>query len=494
MNPWPWLILLAAYGACVGSFLNVVIYRLPAGENIITPPSACPNCHHKLAAYDNVPVLGWLWLGGRCRYCKTPISIQYPIIELITAMLFGGLFVIYYMTDLRAPWLGSGLMGTWPVLMVHLVLVASLVGATMIDAQYYIIPLALPRVATVVAVVGLPLAVLALPGAMAVSPSPGPWGWGIESWPGGVGAAAGGALGVGVANLLMAVGLLPRSFDTEPQTYEANDNPDKQTDEAHRDADKGTADTWNPFAGFGRECLFALGLIALGAVVYGFQRIAGLLPDRVEPGGVRFRWQPVIWVMAAVPVVCTAAAILWHTARHRGSQTGEPTTPPAEQESPEDWLAYPHPRREVLKECLFVLWPVIGALAGALWLPIPSGGHSAPMVALAGSACGYLAGAAAIWVTRIVGTLAFGKEAMGLGDVHLLGAIGAVVGWFDVVIVFFLAPFFGLAAALAMAMRSSFLGGPRRTIPYGPYLAAATVVVMIFGGKAILDVFGILPP
>jgi hypothetical protein len=275
----------------------------------------------------------------------------------------------------------------------------------------------------------------------------------------------------------MAGGLLRRSFD----------------DESQGDADKDTAESWNPFTGFGKECLFALGLIALGAAAYGLQRTAGLLPDQVEPGDVRFLWQSVLWVMAAVAAVCAAAAAVWHFARRHDSKTDQPPTPAGEQESPEDWLDHPHPRREVLKECLFVLWPVAGALAGALWLPVPSGGHSAPVVALAGSVCGYLAGAAVIWATRIAGTLGFGKEAMGLGDVHLLGAIGAVVGWFDAVIVFFLAPFFGLGVALVMALMSSLLGGPRRMIPYGPYLAAAAVVVMIFGGKAILDVFGILP-
>ena len=63
-----------AIGACVGSFLNVVVYRMPLNLSLVTPPSACPNCGHKLAAYDNVPIFGWLWLRGKCRYCGNPIS------------------------------------------------------------------------------------------------------------------------------------------------------------------------------------------------------------------------------------------------------------------------------------------------------------------------------------------------------------------------------------------------------------------------------------
>ncbi|MBD1914010.1 MULTISPECIES: A24 family peptidase [unclassified Leptolyngbya] len=75
-------------GACIGSFLNVVVYRLPAGISLIHPPSRCPKCRNTLKPYDNVPVLGWLWLRGRCRYCKTRISPRYPLIETATGLLF----------------------------------------------------------------------------------------------------------------------------------------------------------------------------------------------------------------------------------------------------------------------------------------------------------------------------------------------------------------------------------------------------------------------
>lgn len=75
-------------GACVGSFLNVVIYRVPAGLSLLFPPSRCPHCLNHLKPYDNVPVLGWLWLRGRCRYCKSPIAIRYPLVEGATGILF----------------------------------------------------------------------------------------------------------------------------------------------------------------------------------------------------------------------------------------------------------------------------------------------------------------------------------------------------------------------------------------------------------------------
>ncbi len=75
-------------GSCVGSFLNVVIYRLPAGISLLWPPSRCPKCGHKLGLTENIPILGWLMLGGRCRHCHTSISVRYPLVETFTAFMW----------------------------------------------------------------------------------------------------------------------------------------------------------------------------------------------------------------------------------------------------------------------------------------------------------------------------------------------------------------------------------------------------------------------
>jgi leader peptidase (prepilin peptidase)/N-methyltransferase len=92
MPPLGVLILLCAvFGLAVGSFLNVVIYRVPRHESVVSPPSACPTCGTAIAARDNVPVISWLLLRGRCRHCHSPISPQYPLVELATAGLFAGL-------------------------------------------------------------------------------------------------------------------------------------------------------------------------------------------------------------------------------------------------------------------------------------------------------------------------------------------------------------------------------------------------------------------
>ncbi len=75
-------------GSAIGSFLNVVVYRLPAGISIAWPPSRCPVCVTRLGARENLPILGWLWLRGRCAHCRAPISGRYPLVEAGTAVLF----------------------------------------------------------------------------------------------------------------------------------------------------------------------------------------------------------------------------------------------------------------------------------------------------------------------------------------------------------------------------------------------------------------------
>jgi leader peptidase (prepilin peptidase)/N-methyltransferase len=118
------------FGAAVGSFLNVVIYRLPEGLSLLHPPSRCPKCHTRLKPYDNVPVFGWLWLRGRCRYCQAPIAIRYPLIEGFTGLLF-----------LCAFWL-LGL--TW-VTLAYWVLLSWLVALAFIDLDTLTLPNALTQ-------------------------------------------------------------------------------------------------------------------------------------------------------------------------------------------------------------------------------------------------------------------------------------------------------------------------------------------------------------
>lgn len=90
-----WLALIFMLGLCLGSFLNVCICRIPNEKSVIWPPSACPNCHARIRWYDNIPVLSWFLLGAKCRHCKLPISVVYPVIELLTGFFFLTIWLIY---------------------------------------------------------------------------------------------------------------------------------------------------------------------------------------------------------------------------------------------------------------------------------------------------------------------------------------------------------------------------------------------------------------
>lgn len=88
-------IIIFLFGLIIGSFLNVCIFRIPAGESIAFPPSHCSKCKRNLKAIDLIPVLSYLFLGGKCRYCKTKISIRYPLVELLTGFLYLGVYEYY---------------------------------------------------------------------------------------------------------------------------------------------------------------------------------------------------------------------------------------------------------------------------------------------------------------------------------------------------------------------------------------------------------------
>ena len=112
-------------GIILGSFLNVVIYRIPIGENIAFPPSKCPNCQNNLKAYHNVPIFSWLFLKGKCAFCKEKISARYPIIEFIS----GVLAVLLY--------LKLGLVWYLPFVFLSFI---SLLALSMIDFDYMAVP------------------------------------------------------------------------------------------------------------------------------------------------------------------------------------------------------------------------------------------------------------------------------------------------------------------------------------------------------------------
>ena len=162
------LIYAGVLGASVGSFMNVCVTRLPKGESLLRPRSRCPECSGQIAWYDNVPLLSWILLRGKCRQCRTSISFQYPVVELVTAAIWIGMALMY------GP--------TWRALQGS-ILFSLLLTISLIDARHYLIPDALS-----IGGLGAGLALSLLPGPPSVLTS-----------------VIGAALGFSV---LLAVGLL----------------------------------------------------------------------------------------------------------------------------------------------------------------------------------------------------------------------------------------------------------------------------------------------
>ena len=143
------LAIVAFLGLAIGSFLNVVIHRLPRQQSLVSPGSACPRCGYALRWYDNIPILSWASLGGKCRACRAPISVRYPIVELVTALVFVGHYFVF---------------GWTPLLAVRLLFAASLVALFAIDLEHQLLPdaITLPGI-----VVGLAASVVLPPGIVA---------------------------------------------------------------------------------------------------------------------------------------------------------------------------------------------------------------------------------------------------------------------------------------------------------------------------------------
>jgi leader peptidase (prepilin peptidase) / N-methyltransferase len=119
------VVLAGVVGAVIGSFLNVVIHRLPRGESLVHPRSRCPGCGTQIAGYDNVPILSWLALRGRCRHCGEPISPRYPVVELLTALVFAAVVLVRGFDD---------------DLILELPFVAALIALAGIDLDHKLLP------------------------------------------------------------------------------------------------------------------------------------------------------------------------------------------------------------------------------------------------------------------------------------------------------------------------------------------------------------------
>lgn len=385
-----------ALGACVGSFINVVAIRLPIGMGLIQPPSRCPVCGRRLRWHENIPVIGWFLVRGRCRSCGTRVSPAYAAVELLVGGLFAGLYLLMFAVDPGGRWGGTwpqwfqstGFMASAPVFVALCALIAALVAATLSDLRTYLIPIQVTAWPTAIGGVAWTLQ-------SALGPASGPahaawrarWPVPLPDWTW-AGLAIGAVAGLVISNILLRAGRILPSFH-DYHEYQKDDSP---------------------------------------------------------------------------------------------------------------FADYPHARREIWREIRFMLPALAMGIAGAgvaRALSVSSDGAESipplPIAALAASALGYLVGAGLVWVVRVLGTLAKGVEAMGMGDVHLMGAAGAVLGWVDPTVAFFVAPFIGLGWIAVTAVAGRVRGGGRREIPYGPHLAIA-VLLVIFLRPVVMDAGRVLFP
>jgi leader peptidase (prepilin peptidase)/N-methyltransferase len=421
------ILFLFLLGSCIGSFLNVVVWRLPRVEYaeegghggpiynwfasfraLSDPPSHCPQCGQRLKWYDNIPILGWIKLGGKCRFCKKPFSIRYPIVELITGLIFVGYYVAFYMMQVRTccpqphvlrmdfdifgvghevtnpRWIWGE---SWPIYFLYMILVSGLLAASLIDAESYCIPIEIPWVLAIIGFVVHPIVDRpTIPGALNLVGSTGPPLAAL---------AAGSAIGLILTILLWMRGIMPTSFaEGEPML-----DVDREEYQRQMDAAKRAGKPWDDFP----------------------------LPPEYTTGQIR---------------------------------------------------------AEISKEMLFLLPPLLlgsGCLAATIWLPwlhvrwehLILG--TTWLNALLGSLLGAMVGGFVVWIVRILGTIVFRKVAMGLGDVHLMFGVGAIIGGSGATIAFFLAPFCAiLTAVYRLIFRKS------HQMPLGPYLSMATAMVLLF--------------
>lgn len=456
-----WLLFSTGLGLCIGSFLNVVIFRLPRERSLSDPLwSFCPGCRRPIRWYDNLPVLSFLLLGGRCRTCGVPISTQYPVIEISMALIVLMLLDAFSIGQVRAGLSGSTLLTDriaydWPLLVAHIVLFACLLSMSAIDLGHYWVDVRFTNFATVVGFVGHALwtprhsyewtkpgdstaivCLCALVGLGVV------WVWSICQ------------PNVDVEEL--------GEPDVGPAPLEIPQSPPPQ-----RRPPPSLA-SGSRLAGWG------VGVVWIGLLVCLFLDAATDL-DLRHVG------------RAMVPLVLFFSLVVWESLAKR----------PADQAIADAIEAERHgARRMVLREFVFFIPALLAGVAGFALMAgdgefahrLAEGLHWSarvsdmallrnwsPLSGVATAATGYIIAGALGWSVRIVFTLVFGKEAFGTGDIHMMAAAGCVAGWPVVVLGFPLACFLAMLGWIAaLPFKRS------RAVPLGPWLSLSFLAVVVF--------------
>ncbi len=457
-----WLLFWTTLGLCVGSFLNAVIYRLPRNRSLRSPLwSICPTCGHRIRWYDNIPIVSFLLLRGRCRHCGIHISPRYLVIEvsmaLVVLMLLDAFFVGGVRSGLsKSPFgLTDRLSYDWPILLAHVTLFACLLPMSVIDLEHYWVDVRFTNLATIV---GFALHTLWIPKHSME--------W-IRPLDTTAVMSVCAVAGLGIVWLIL---ICQPHADREA----SNEEEDRESPPTVAPVSNRCSTVRRP-----RPTLLppsrAGGWIALFLLVATF---AALFVD--ETGKVELRHTG----RAMLPLLLFLGLIIRESAVSRASDRRIANAIHEERYGA---------RRMAIRE-FGLLLPAVGAAAVGWWVMVGTsdlssglsrtlhaelhmGGlrHWTPQYGLATAASGYIIAGALGWSVRIVFTLLFGKEAFGSGDIHLMAAAGAVAGWPVVVLGFF------LTCGLAMIGYLASLPFKRtRALPLGPWLSLSFLTVVVY--------------
>lgn len=456
-----WLLFFAALGLCIGSFLNAVIFRLPRNRSLSNPLwSFCPYCRKRIAWYDNLPVLSFLLLRGRCRQCGVPISTRYVIIEaamaVIVLMLVDAFLIGRIRTGLSDSAFGltDRLAADWPLLLAHVILFACLLPMSVIDLEHYWVDIRFTNLATLA---GVALHTFWTPRHSA------DW---LRPWDTTAAMCLSALLAIGLFGIVLTCLTSSNNEDSEEPGC---DEPVLPSADALPRPRRPPPSLASPSRAAGWIAVLILILLLIG-----------LWSD--ESGWMNLRHTG----RALIPLIFFFALIVRESTVVRASDKQIVEAIQEERHSA---------RRMVLAELGLLSPAVLGAWIAWLLMHHPAvaeafhqalrgeirmGGsvllrHWTPLAGAATAISGYLIAGAIGWTVRIVFTLAFGKEAFGTGDIHMMAAAGCIAGWPVVALGFF------LTCGIAMLGWTATLPFKRsRAVPLGPWLSLSFLTVTVF--------------
>lgn len=439
------IILTAALGGCIGSFLNVVAYRLPRGKSLIRPGSQCTWCQTPISWYDNIPVLSFFILRARCRSCRGPISPRYSLVELSTALAFVALYDVFFKSGIYGPGGFDG--GHWPIAFfaMHLSLMAGLVICSVLDIEYYLIDL---RIIYLIVALGLAGWLISWEPARSYP-------WLLASPAVFVGSLA--AILAEALRRIIGLRIAGKAGGGEgsEESLPADEFPDTDSRPAAQ-----TGLRWQ----FALMCVFA----GLGVTLIVWAVVGSSEPSSYNPRA----WCYICWLFSAILIGCTP----------RRESDREIVEIIEQEKSGARALAL----RELAAllpagvgfAVMFYLTSLLPPLAEvarrALDLQVAG---VMPFAGICAGISGLLIAVAFGWVVRIGFTLLFGKEAMGIGDIYILAAVGAIAGPMVTIIGFFVGSIIGVLGILVLLLWKT-----SRALSYGPWIAIGTLIVILFYG------------